>query len=99
MDVLDLVWEQLNKELDKVRDQVTGLSTRTERAETAGGVLADTFANRPLAATGAAAGDLLWISDGRKSGEGAGAGTGVFAYYNPSTDAWKRVSDDVDVAI
>jgi hypothetical protein len=39
-----------------------------------------------------------WISDGRKTSEGAGLGTGVVSYYNPNTSTWLRVSDDGAVA-
>ena len=42
------------------------------------------------------AGQLICVSNGRKVGEGAGAGTGVVACY--SNSAWRRLSDDSVVA-
>ena len=38
------------------------------------------------------AGAMVFASDGRKAGEGAGAGTGVLTVY--SNGAWRRLSDD-----
>lgn len=95
----ELVFEDLNKQLAAVKADVRLLELRTERAETASGVLELTLAAAPLAVNGAKGGDMLFISDGRKSGEGAGAGTGLIAYYNPATDSWYRPADDTAVAI
>ncbi len=44
-----------------------------------------TVAGLPLAG---AAGQLAWAADGRKPGEGAGLGTGVFVFWNPDTSQW-----------
>lgn len=44
-----------------------------------------TFATLPL--TGVA-GQFAWASNGRKPGEGAGLGTGVPVFWNPSTATW-----------
>lgn len=41
-------------------------------------------------------GRIAFASNGRKSGEGAGAGTGVQVYADGT--AWRRVSDDTTVA-
>lgn len=41
------------------------------------------------------AGRIVFASNGRKNGEGAGAGTGVLVYADGS--AWRRVSDDTTV--
>lgn len=97
--MLDLMWNVLQKELKDLRQGLKVASTLSERAETAGGVASSTLANAPLAADGAGAGDLLWISDGRKAAEGAGDGTGVLAVYNPATDQWLRASDNVAVVV
>lgn len=44
---------------------------------------------------------MCFISDGRKSGEGAGSGTGVLAYTTSTTRGvtadWKRMSDKTTV--
>lgn len=44
-------------------------------------------------------GRVRWCSNCRKTGEGAGVGTGVLVYSNATTTNWKRVSDDVNAAI
>ena len=54
-----------------------------------------TFANLPTGYDGR----IVWCSDGRKTGEGATAGTGVPAYYNVSTTTWKVFYDDSDLAV
>lgn len=41
-------------------------------------------------------GSIAYASDGRKVGEGAGAGTGVTAYFSGGN--WRRPSDDTIVA-
>lgn len=43
-----------------------------------------------------AVGAIIYASNGRKVGEGAGAGTGVVAAY--SNGAWRRLSDDTPIA-
>lgn len=50
-----------------------------------------TVANLPSAA----AGTVAYATNGRKNGEGAGAGTGVQVYRDAT--AWRRVSDDTTV--
>ena len=43
-----------------------------------------------------ATGDMALATDGRKTGEGGGAGTGVMVYYDGSD--WVRVDDGTVVA-
>jgi hypothetical protein len=51
-----------------------------------------TFVNLPATAgTGAVA----WCSNGRKGGEGVGAGTGVPVYWNTATTQWFTFSGNV----
>lgn len=64
-----------------------------ERAELAGGVRRVMFASLPTAGQ---RGRILYVIDGRKVGELAGAGTGVCAYDD--SVAWRRFSDDTTVA-
>lgn len=52
------------------------------------------LADAPLAADGMTSYACRFISDGRKTGEGAAAGTGVPAYYDPDTDSWLLFRDD-----
>lgn len=96
-DLVELVFQQLKRDLAALNAKVDRSILLTERSEQAGGVQSLAFADIPT--DGIGAGDMLWISDGRKTGEGTGAGTGVLVYYNPATLSWKRISDDVDVSV
>jgi hypothetical protein len=94
---VEKVFAYLQEQLGLTRQSLIAASM-TDRAETAGGFPQSTFANAPLLATGKVrSGDALFITDGRKPGEGSGAGTGVPAYYNQATDQWFRMSDDTAV--
>lgn len=64
------------------------------RSEVTGSIEAILFANLPAAGQ---AGRLRFVTDGRKVGEGVGAGTGVPAYDDGSI--WNRTSDDTAVAV
>jgi len=93
-EVVDYVYETLNAELKQQARNIRETRKQSERSETAGGVASSTLADAPLAVDGGmSGGDLLWITDGRKPAEGAGAGTGVLACYNPATDQWLNVND------
>jgi hypothetical protein len=63
------------------------------RSEVTGAVVVSTVAALPAAGQ---VGRLLFASDGRKVGEGVGAGTGVLVYDDGV--AWRRTSDDSTVA-
>lgn len=58
-------------------------------------ILISTVATLP-APSAANRGRLRFVSNGRKVGEGAGAGTGTVAYDDGV--AWRRVGDDTTVA-
>jgi len=64
-----------------------------ERAETAGGVATSTVAGLPAAGQ---FGRLRFATNGRKTGEGLGAGTGVLVYDD--SVAWRRCDDGTTVA-
>lgn len=55
--------------------------------------------NAPLAqlSTSGRDGATAWISDGRKSGEGAEAGTGMLAYFDSASSTWLSFRDDAPV--
>lgn len=76
---------------NRIFNQLHFLSCQ-ERAETAGAVKPILFANLPVAGE---FGRLRFVTNGRKSGEGAGAGTGVLCYDD--TLSWKRTADDTTV--
>lgn len=104
-EMVELVYRELRNELNTIKTQVER-AQRVERAEIADSIPAYNLADAPLAADGGL-GDgtaggyitLAWISNGRKSGEGAGAGTGILAYYNASTDSWFGVRSEVAVTV
>lgn len=102
-ELVELVYRELKGQLNTIQTQVDK-SKRVERAEIADSIPAYILTDAPLAADGGL-GDgtsyitLAWISNGRKSGEGAGLGTGILAYYNSSTDSWFGVRSEVAVTI
>jgi hypothetical protein len=98
-DVTEMIWTTLQGELNKVRQQATKAINLSERSETAGAVEAIRLDEAPKAANGAAKGNILFITNVRKVGEGAGAGTGTLCYYNPADDTWRRVGDDTIATI
>lgn len=99
-DVAALMWDELQRQIKDVNKRVEEIAIRYERAELAGGVSAVLLADAPLAATGGVqAGSLLFITNARKEGEGAGSGTGVPAFYNQPTNQWYRISDNTPVVV
>lgn len=100
-DILDAVWDKLQAEIAAVRQEAREASVRTERAEFTDGIPAYAFADLPTVglADGSAGSyiTILWVSDGRKSGESAGNGTGVLAIYDAASGDWLRVGADYDV--
>src|SRR5262245_40831429 len=91
-EIVELVYQELKGDIRALQAQVQR-NQRVERAEIADSVPAYNLADAPLAVDGGL-GDgtaggyvtLAWISNGRKSGEGGGAGTGVLAVYQSSTN-------------
>lgn len=98
-DVTEMIWTTLQGELNKVRQQAGKAITLSERSETAGAVVAVRLDEAPKAANGAARGDVLFLTNVRKVGEAAGAGTGTLCYFNAATDSWFRVGDDTAAVI
>ncbi len=64
------------------------------RSEIAGGLDPIVFADLP---TPGQPGRMVFVTDGRKTGEGAGAGTGTPAYDDGT--AWRRTADDSTVVV
>lgn len=82
----------LEMALETLADRIRNLESN-ERSEVTGAVEPLAFASLPAAGQ---AGRLLFVTDGRKTGEGAGAGTGVLAYDDGV--AFRRVDDGTTVA-
>jgi hypothetical protein len=102
-ELVEMIYRELSQKINTIQTQVQS-ARQVERAEIADSIPAYTLANAPLAVDGGL-GDgttyitLAWISNGRKSGEGAGNGTGILAYYNASTNSWFGVRSEVAVTI
>jgi hypothetical protein len=85
--------DELRRAFENVVDRIRNLEAN-ERSEVTGAVVALVFASLPAAGQ---AGRLLFVTDGRKTGEGAAAGTGVLAYDDGV--GWRRVDDGTTVAV
>jgi hypothetical protein len=102
---MQLMFGEMQKQIAAIELRTQIITQRSERSETAGGVVSYTFANRPRASTGGMSNgvayvDVAWISNGRKPSEGAGLGTGVLCVYAPlPTDDWLRIGDYSTVQI
>lgn len=102
--LVELVWRVLRDEIDALQDEANRTALYTERAELSENIPGSALADVPLAADGGLGNNttvltLRWISDGRKPGEGAGAGTGVLAYYDSGGDQWISVFDQSAVTV
>lgn len=97
--MLNMIWDDLQTQIADINSRLDTLTAITERAETCSGVPAYTLAAAPLSASGAKRGDMVFITNGRKTGEGAGTGTGLVAYYNPGTNSYYRFADDTAVVV
>lgn len=101
-EMVELIYKELKADVNRLQAEIE--KAKPERAEIADSIPAYTLANAPLAVDGGL-GDgtsyitLAWISNGRKSGEGAGVGTGILAYYNASTNSWFGVRSEVAVTV
>ena len=91
------VYEMLNSAIKTNERNIARLSDKTEVSGQTWTFPTSTLANAPLAADGLTAYAVRFISDGRKSGETAGNGTGVPAYYNPATNTWLAFRTDTVV--
>lgn len=95
--MVELIYGELKQQLNALETTVDR-TRRVERAEIADSIPAYTVANLPTAANGGLGltsyVTLAFAINGRKSGEGVGAGTGQLVYYNAATNQWLRVRDD-----
>ena len=78
-----------------LRDRIQDVE-RDERSELTNAIPALVFVDLPTANQ---AGRLGFVTDGRKIGEGVGAGTGVVAYDDGTASGWRRTADDTVVAV
>lgn len=95
------LFDRLNQDVKLLQRRGRDAESRNERAEFAGAVLAFALADAPTTGVGdnTSYTSLAWIRDGRKPGEGGGAGTGVLAYWDAINTAWYSVFDQAAVQI
>lgn len=96
-EMVEMVYRELKNDVGNLQKRLTKVA-QTERAEIVDSVPAYTLAAAPTNSdgglgTGTSYVTLAWISNGRKSGEGAGAGTGVLAVFQSSSNEWLRLTD------
>jgi hypothetical protein len=96
--LIDTIYKQMQDENKSLVRRLNDTRQTTERGETVGGFESFTYATAPRAAQGGMSNgdayvDVCWVKDGRKPGEGVGAGTGVVAVYDAGLDDWLRVGD------
>ncbi len=84
--------EDLAEMMEPILTRLRALEA-SERSEVTGGVERSTVAALPAAGQ---ASRVRFATDGRKTGEGAGVGTGVLVYDDGT--AWRRVDDGTTVA-
>lgn len=102
-DMIEFVYSELKQQLNTIQEQVV-IAQQQERALFTDSIPAYTLANAPLAAqgglgTGVSYITLAWISNGRRPGEGGGAGTGVLAFYDTLSNTWIRVDTYTAVTV
>lgn len=100
-DILEMVYEDLLKQIESGKKATAKLLTSTEQSQYGDGIPAATKANLPTTglANGTTYATVWFCSNGRKSGEGVGAGTGVPVYYNNATGKWLTFSTDTEVTV
>lgn len=102
-DMISMVWQELKDQLNTIKQQVV-IAQQQERALFSDSVPAYTLATAPLAAqgglgTGSSYITIAWISNGRRPGEGIGAGTGVLCFYDTLTNTWIRLDTYTAVTV
>lgn len=90
--------ETMQREIAQLQKDIRRIIELSVRSEIAGGIATYTYADLPSPSR---QGLLAIVTNGRKAGEGAGAGTGVFAVTLniAGTITWTRVDDFSAVVI
>ena len=93
----DFLFDGLKRQLNLQRKKVQKLEEITgDKSTLAFPTVAE--ADLPYAADGMNSFECRFVSDGLKVGESPAGGTGCPAYYDPTSDTWKRFGDDTTVA-
>jgi hypothetical protein len=100
-DIVTEVYNLLRADIDANSKAIAQVHNVTEQAGFSDGIPAYTFANLPTTGLGNGTSYITtaFCSNGRKSGEGAGTGTGVPVYWNAATSQWLKFSTDTVVTI
>lgn len=95
-DLVALVRAELTRQIHTLESDVRSLHTVTEQSGYSDGIPAYTVANLPVAGLGNGTTfvTVAFASNGRKSGEAAGLGTGQLVYFDTPSGLWLRVRDD-----
>lgn len=99
--ILDLVWDEMQAIAKKSDAGIAQLHGTTEQAGFSDGIPAAPFASLPTLGLGnnTSYATVWFCSNGRKSGEGVSAGTGVPVYWNTATSQWLKFSTDTVVTV
>lgn len=100
-DIIDEMWDEMQAIKKQSQTGLAQVHTTTEQAQFVDGIPAATKANLPSTglANGTTYATVWFCSNGRKSGEGVGSGTGVPVYWNAATSKWFKFSDDTEVTV
>lgn len=87
-----------------LRNRIAALEKKSkppEKSTYTGGLRAYAYVDLPTngLGNGSTYVTMVFVSDGRKDGEGAGNGTGCVAIYDSAAADWLRTSDYSSVAI
>lgn len=95
------LYDRLRRDVEQLNRRSKSQESRSERSEFTAAVVAFELADAPTTGVGnnTSYTSLAWISDGRKPGEGGGAGTGVLAYWDAINAAWYSVFDQLAVVV
>ena len=86
----ELVYLELKSQIDSLRADVKSMRQEPQRK---------TYTLAELTAlTGLTTFEIYFVSDGLKTGETTGNGTGCPCYYDPDSAKFLRLSDDIEVS-
>jgi len=98
MDYAELAFKEIRRSLEAQRVRIAKIEESVSDRE-ASGFPSVVYADLQYSADGMSQFSARFVSNGRKAGEGVGVGTGVPAWYDPSSDAWLTFSLDTAVTV
>lgn len=99
--IIDFMWDEMQAIARKSENDIAQLHGITEQSGFTDGIPAADFADLPSSGLGnnTSYATVWFCANGRKSGEGVGAGTGVPVYWNTASSQWLKFSDDTVVTV